>query len=391
MTLHARIALIRTNFDKRPIQQKAMALLVGALFLVIFLKFLFVFASHKPVVVSKPLVIREGNQIKIPSYSALRAQVFTKRVGTLTVPHIVSVPGMVEADPFRTVNILPPLTGRLISLKVRLGDFVKKDQILAVVRSPDLAQAYSDYNTAKGVFILSDKALKRVKQVNRAGANAIKDIELAQSNYTQALAELNRAEERLKAVGHSRSNKVNQLNIRAPVNGWITALNYGRGSYVTDATVPLLTMSDLKEVWITANVPENLAGKVVKGQRVVASLPAYPGLDLHGEVSFVSSVLEPDTRRNKTRIKIANPDGRLQPNMFATVNLFLPQPSEIIIPVTAVLMNNDTTSVYIETAPWVFERREVKLGLEDGDNIRVLSGLKLGERVVTSGGIFVND
>ena len=77
--------------------------------------------------------------------------------------------------------------------------------------------------------------------------------------------------------------------------------------------------------------------------------------------------------------------------MFATVNLFLPQPSEIIIPVTAVLMNNDTTSVYIETAPWIFERREVKLGLEDGDNIRVLSGLKLGERVVTAGGIFVND
>jgi cobalt-zinc-cadmium efflux system membrane fusion protein len=120
-------------------------------------------------------------------------------------------------------------------------------------------------------------------------------------------------------------------------------------------------------------------------------MPAYPKVIWHGTVSFVSSFLEPDTRRNKTRILLPNPNGKLQPNMFATIKVTVNQPSRPVIPLSAVLMNNETTSVYVEVAPWVYKRREVTLGTEDGEHVRVLSGLNPGERVVVCGGVFIND
>ena len=301
---------------------------------------------------------------------------------------MVSFPGVVEADPAKTVNILPPLTGRLVRLNAGLGDFVKKNQVLAEIRSPVLAAAYADNETAQGAFALASAALKRAKQVNLAGANALKDIQLAESNYIQALAERKRAAARLKTLGN---NTFSLLTIQAPIAGTITALNYGEGSYITDVTAPLLTLSNITSVWVTANIPEHLAGVVAKEQRVEVFLSAYPKRRLLGKVSFVSTFLDADTRRNKTRIVFQNPDGNLKPNMFATVKIAIPQSKKVVIPISSILMNDDTTSVFIEKKPWVFERRAVKLGAEDGELVRVLSGVSPGERIVTCGGIFVND
>lgn len=389
---HALIALIRAQYKTLPERQKPLAIwltsLFGALLILFLIKVCLAIVIPQTKAIPAPIMIRHGKQVTIPPNSPLRSQMIIKAAGTLTLPHIVSVPGIVEANPLHTVNILPPLTGRLIKLTVSLGDRVKKDQVLAVISSPDLAQAYSDYDTARGIYKQTNEALNRAKKVNSAGANSIKDIELAQSAHTQALAELKRTKARLKILGH---NTFRKLTIKAPMDGKITLLNYGRGSYVSDPAIPLLTVSNYKSVWVTANIPENLAGQIVKGQRVVVSLPAYPKLILYGKVSFVSSFLDPGTRRNQTRIAFLNVDGRLQPNMFATVNISLPQPSQIIIPISAILMNDDTTSVYVEIAPWVFERREVQLGPEDGEVVRVLAGLAIGERVATAGGIFVND
>lgn len=390
--VHAFIALIRARYATLPKCQKPWAIGLAVLFVVLLIllciRFFLVIASHQNPVAPTPMMIRQGQQITIPKNSPLRSHMVIKAVGTLTLPHLVSVPGIVEANPYHTVNVLPPLTGRIIELKVSLGDRVKKNQLLVVISSPDLAQAYSDFDSARGVFKLTREALSRAQKVNRAGANSTKDIELAESAHTQAEAELKRTEARLKTLGH---NQFSQLTIKSPIDGKITALNYGRGSYVTDLTAPLLTVSNFNSVWVTANIPESLAGVVVKGQRVVVHLAAYPKRILYGKVSFVSSFLDPDTYRNQTRIVFANLDGKLQPNMFATVNISLPQPSHIIIPISAILMNDDTTSVYVESSPWVFERRDVVLGDEDGLNVRVLSGLAIGERVVTAGGIFVND
>ena len=392
MKVHAWISFIRAKYTDLSPRQKPIAILLIILFsvlsMIFLLKFFLAIVHGKKHATPTAIVIRLNNKIIIPKDSPLRSQMTVKTVHATTSPHIVSFPGIVEANPSRTINVLPPFPGRLIALKAKLGDYVKQHQVLAVIRSPGLAQAYSDRDKAISILKLTKEALIRARRVNSAGANSIKDIELAQSNYVQALAEFKRTKATLKAVG---KNSFSLLRIRAPLNGSVTALHYGIGSYINDTTNPLLTISNIKSVWVTANIPENFTGLIVKDLPVEVSLPAYPLQVLHGKIAFVSTFLEPDTRRNKTRINFPNPNGKLQPNMFATVNIAIPQPNEVTIPISAILMNSDTTCVYVEITPWTFVRREIELGKEDDKNVRVISGLNSGDRVVTSGGVLVND
>jgi cobalt-zinc-cadmium efflux system membrane fusion protein len=118
---------------------------------------------------------------------------------------------------------------------------------------------------------------------------------------------------------------------------------------------------------------------------------AYPGRLLRGKVLFVSAVVEPDTRRNKIRIAFANQDQALKPNMFATVTLTGSARTEVVVPSSALLMNNDRTSVFVATAPWTFERRIVDTQLEEGSSVAIHAGVEPGEMVVVKGGILLND
>lgn len=343
-------------------------------------------ASHNTV--HEPLLIRAHNTIIIPENSPLRTQLHVEPVVTSTAPHIVVFPGIIEADQISTVNILPPLTGHLIQLNATIGDEVKKDQVLGEIQSSGLVQAYADKLKAQSALKQVQEALNRAQKVNRAGANAVKDIEQIQNNYTQAQAELQRALTTLESLG---TNKESLLQIKAPIDGMITALNYGIGSYINDVTLPLFTLSNTQAVWVTACIPENTIALVAKGQEVTVFLTAYPKQSWRGTISFINNTFDPDTRCNKTRIAFTNTDAKLQPNMFAAVHTQIPQEAQVIVPLSAILMNNDTTSVYVETKPWTFKRQVVVLGAEDHKTVRITSGLKAGDRVVTAGGILVND
>src|SRR5476649_647724 len=322
-----------------------------------------------------PMMVRQGERITVPANSPLRARLSVGAVAASAAAHAVTLPAVVEADPAHSVNIVPPLTGRLLELKVKLGDSVRAGQLLAVIGAPDLAQAVADADKARDARALAQRALQRAHGVNDAGANASKDLETAESNFAQASAEATRAEARLKTLGA----------------GAITALASGAGAYLNDPTATLMTIASLDQVWVTAYVPENLVAAVGKGAPASVSLPAYPGLTRQGSVAFVGAVLESDSHRNKARISFANADGKLKPNMYASVTLMLPQAAQVSVPASALLMNNDSSTVFVEVAPWTYQRRSVELGAEDGDNVRVVSGLNAGERVVTRGGVLLND
>ncbi len=343
-----------------------------------------------------PMVTAQGDQLFIPADSPLRKRLQIAATTTAAPVHSIDMPGIVEADPAATVNILPPLTGRLSELKVKLGDTVKAGQVVALINSPDMEQAYADADKARDTLNLAKTALDRGVAVNSAGANATKDVDQIKSNYNQALAEFNRAEARLKTLGANneataKDSKSRVLTITTPVAGTITALNNGIGSYINDPTATIMTVSNLDNVWVTANVPENLVATLHKGQNAVVTLDAYPGQVWQGKVTSVSAVLEPDTHRNKARIDFKNNDGRLKPNMFANVKLATAQAGKLMIPTSALLMNNDSITVFVETTPWTFVRRTVSIGNEDGDHVSVLSGLSANDRIIVSGGVLIND
>jgi membrane fusion protein, heavy metal efflux system len=336
---------------------------------------------------------RQGTKILIPEDSPLRSRLTVEPASAAPVSVRMTLPGIVESDPARTAPVLPQLSGRVVDLKVRLGDRVSKGQVLAVLDSADLAQAYDEYDKAADAFKLTQKNLERQQEQAKIGVASDRDLDQAKSDNTQAEAEYARTRARLEILNASPGSRgpARRLIVQAPVGGSITTLSVTPGSTVNDPTQPLMTIADLSTVWVTAMVPEKDIGGIVKGQDADVSLVAYPDRSLHGKVLFVSDVIEPDSRRNKIRIAFANSDYALKPNMFATVTLTGPPQSRVVLPSSSLLMNNDRTSVFVATAPWTFERRTVEPQLEDGPSVAIRSGVSAGEQVVVKGGILLND
>lgn len=337
-------------------------------------------------------VMRQGDKIVIPPGSALRNQLIVQQVVVKDDPHVLTLPASVEADPARTVNILPPVAGRVVALPVRLGDRVVKGQALVVIDSGDLAQAYADDDKARDNVEHIRKILDRVRGLHKSGAGALKDLEQVECDYAQARIELNRAEARLKEMGvEPGKGESRLLTIKAPVTGSVTALMCAPGAFANDTTAALMTVSNLDSVWVTANVPESDVTHVTKGQQVDVAFPAYPGKTLHGKVAFVSEIVDTDSRRCKVRMAFPNPELKLKPNMFANASFSVPQKGGVFVPNSALLMNNDSTVVLVEVTPWTFVKRAVLPGYGEGDGTRIERGLSPGDRIVVKGGVLVND
>ena len=364
---------------------------LGVLFLVLLLTHGFGLWSGSGKGAAEPdLMVRQGGKILVPEGSALRGRLELAPAAAQAVSPKLSLPAVVESDPARTAAVLAPLGGRLIALKVALGDRVARGQALAVLDSPDLGQAFDDDVKAGDAFKLTSKNLQRQEAQNKLGVASDKDLDQARSDNSQAAAEYTRTQARLKMLGAGDSSS-HLLTVAAPMSGSITALNVAAGNMINDPTQPLMSIADLSTVWVTAMTPEKDVAAVAKNQDAEVTLLAYPDRVLHGKVLFVSDVIEPDSRRGKIRIAFANADYALKPNMFATVVITGRERSLLVLPSSALLMNNDRTSVFVATAPWTFERRNVDPDLGDGATVAIRSGLAAGDSVVVKGGILLND
>jgi membrane fusion protein, heavy metal efflux system len=339
------------------------------------------------------LMLRQGDKIVVPEGSPLRSRLDVMAASAQAVSPKLLLPAVVESDPARTAAVLTPVSGRLIALKVALGDRVKRGQVVAIIDSPDLAQAYTDNEKAADAFKLIQKNLERQEAQNKLGVASDRDLDQSKSDYAQAAAEYTRTQAHLKTLGASASPKTasRELSVAAPVSGSVTALNVAPGNMINDPTQPLMTIADLSTIWVTAMVPEKDIAGVSKNQDAQVTLAAYPDRVLQGKVLFLSDVIDSDSRRGKIRIAFANGDYTLKPNMFASVVLSGGARSLVVLPSSALLMNNDRTSVFVATAPWTFERRNVDAQLEEGSSVAIRSGVSAGEQVLVKGAILLND
>jgi cobalt-zinc-cadmium efflux system membrane fusion protein len=340
-----------------------------------------------------PNLVREGSRIVIPEGSPLRGKLTIGTVAQQQIERTLQLPAIVEADPARTVKVLPPVAGRLIDLKVQLGERVERGQELAVIDSSDLAQAYADEDKARSALKMTKQTLDRALALEKYSAGSVKDRQQAQNDHAQAQAELERAQSRLRAIGVSadRKEEGRKLSLKAPVSGSVIDLQVARGAHLNDPTAAIMTIANLNEIWVTANVPEKDTALVAQGQAVDVVFTAYPGEVSRGRVLFVSDILDPDTRRTKVRIAFHNPDMRLKPNMFANATFLTPKQMVPIVPTTAVVLRNEADQVFVEIAPWAFEARPVEIDFQQGDQAVVAHGLQAGERVVVKGAVLLND
>src|SRR5690242_19129290 len=180
------------------------------------------FSAPAPVVAEKPQqVIRTGEQVTVPEKSALRARLAVAPVAERDVRRDLVLPAVVEADPARLIKVLPPVAGRVIQLKVQMGERVKAGQPLVVIDSPDLAGAYADYDRAKAGMAFARKNLDRQRGLAKIGGAAEKDLQQSENDYAAAEAELRRSEARLKQIGVDADTTAPTRNVTvtAPMAG----------------------------------------------------------------------------------------------------------------------------------------------------------------------------
>ena len=335
----------------------------------------------------------ENGRVHVPEGSPIRKRLVIGVAGASEASPSLDIPATVEADPRRVANILSPVTGRIVSVNVALGDHVRRGQTLAVIASGDHAQAMADVEKAADALQLARRSLERAEGVRAAGGGADKDVEAARSAHAQAEVELTRARTRAASLGPAQGGPAQggrNLILSAPQDGVVTALAMAPGAHVSDPTAVLMTVTNVARLYVTAAVPETDLSRVSVGMAAEVRLVADPTAVIRARIGAVNPVLEPDTRREKVRMVVDNADGRLKPNMYATVRIATTSDG-VWAPQSALLMNNDATTVLVETGPWTFERRKVQLGDETADQVQVVSGLSRGERIVTRGGILLND
>ncbi len=295
------------------------------------------------------------------------------------------VTGVVAPDVSRNVPVISLASGRVVEIRARLGDAVRKGQLLLRVRSDDVSGGYSDYQKAVADETLAHTQLERAQELYCHGAISLNDLQIAQDTENKAQVDVKTSAEHLRLLGSDPDKPNNIVDILAPVSGVITDQEVTNDAGVQALGPNPFTISDLSQVWIVCDVYENDLASVHLGDAAEIRLNAYAGQVLQGRISNIGAILDPSLRTAKVRIEVRNP-GMMRIGMFATAT-FRGQKQEIHteIPATAILHLRDRDSVFVSAGGNKFQRVEITVGETLPGNMQeVLSGLKPGTQVVAN-------
>jgi membrane fusion protein, heavy metal efflux system len=314
-------------------------------------------------------------------------------VETRDLPVTLNANGTVTPDVNSTIHVTSQGSGRVVELKVRLGEYVKKGQILLTIHSGDLAGAFADYQKAIADARLAQKAFDRAQLLFSHGALAEKDLQQAEDTAEKARLDVQNAEQRVRLLGGDPANPSSLIELRAPVSGTVVEQNISgfEGIKSLDNSPNLFTIANLSQVWVLCDVYENDLAEVHLGDTAEIRLNAYPDKTYHGKVADISRVLDPATRSAKVRIVLSNHDGSLRPGMFA-VSTFRSRKSQprVVVPSTAIIRLQDKDWVFRKEGPQQVRRVEVHAsgGIADGmqpiEPLQNKDRLKAGEQVIAN-------
>jgi len=298
----------------------------------------------------------------------------------------LNVTGVVQPDIARAVPVISLAAGRVVEVKARLGDIVKKGQLLLKVQSNDVSRAYHAYRKAVNDELLARSNLERQKTLYEKGAVAKSVLEQAEDVAKNAQADLDAATEQLRILGVDKDHPSGIVDIFAPISGIITDQQVTNAAGVQGLGSPSpFTISDLSYVWIICDVYENDLDAVHIGEYADIHLNAYPDQVFKGRIDNILAVLDPNIRTAKVRIEVANP-GLMRVGMFVTA-IFYGKHAETYaaIPTTAILHLHDREWVYAPLGEGHFKRKEVVTGKMLPNNMQaVVSGMKPGDQAVSN-------
>ena len=305
----------------------------------------------------------------------------------------LAVTGVVSPDVSRSIPVPSLVSGKAVQVLVRLGDEVKKDQLLLKVRSSDVAAAYADYRKAVVNERLAHTQLERAAALFDKGALAKRDLDVTQSAEDAAKVDLDTTAERLRLLGSVLEHPTGIVEVRSPASGVITDQQVTEGAGVQALSVPNpFTISDLSHVWIVCDVYENNLAGIRIGEAAEIAPAAYPGRILRGRISNISPILDPNLHTAKVRIEVDNPGRMLRVGMFVTATLHGQAPERhAAVPATAVLHLHDRDWLYVPADGGQFRRVGVMCGkMLPGNLQEIVSGLEPGAKVVTNALVLQN-
>jgi cobalt-zinc-cadmium efflux system membrane fusion protein len=299
----------------------------------------------------------------------------------------LTVTGVVSPDVSRTVPVISLASGRVLEIRARLGDSVRKGQVLLRVQSPDIAAAFADYRKATADEVLVRKQFDRAQILYDKGAISLNDFQVSEDTASKAKVDVETAQERLRVLGVDKEHPSAVVDIKAPVSGVITDQQVTTASGVQAlAGGNPFTISDLSHVWILCDVYENDLANVHIGETADIRLVAYPDKVLTGRINNIGPILDPNIRTAKVRVEVANPGALMRVGMFVNAT-FHGQKKERLaaVPSSAILHLHDRDWVYVPARDKKFRRVEVKAGATLPDKTQlVLSGIQPGQEVVSS-------
>jgi membrane fusion protein, heavy metal efflux system len=335
------------------------------------------------------IVLQEG--------SATLAQLQTDHVALRPIRTVLKAQaGKILANANRLAHLSARVPGRIVAVYADLGNRVKAGDRLLLLDSPAFGEAQLDYRKAKTALSVTEQSLERAKALLDRGAIGAGEHQRREADYENARADLHEAEEKLHLLGMTEQEiqelavktlphaEVARVSLRAPFTGEVIERNATIGE-VIDPNTTLFIVGDLSTLWVRADFPEPQAGRLKAGLTVDVRVSAYPDMVFRGAITYVGAVIDPTTRTVTVRATLANPDGRLRPEMFAEVTVLTDEQSLLSVPRTAVQQVGNRTGVFVAAGPRRFAYREVTLGLASSESIQVLAGLASGDEVVTQG------
>jgi cobalt-zinc-cadmium efflux system membrane fusion protein len=330
----------------------------------------------------------------------LASRIETATVSAAPGKPVLSLAGKVAYGEDRYSRVSSPVQGRVLEVRARLGDRVKVGEILLVVDSPDIAQAYSEFMKEHSELTYVTRAYELAKDLYESKALSQKDLKQAENDAIKAQAEFRRAKERLLSLrvpaGElekplAEQKITSRFEMRSPLTGTVVERTVTPGQSVGgDPGQVLFTVADLDVLQVVADVYERDLGLVHGGQVATVTVEAYPGVIFPGAVAAIGDVVDPNTRTIKVRAWVNNEEHKLKPEMFARLNIDLGDGASFIaVPKEAVLEIDGKEYVYVVEGDDRYVKHEVKVGTASADLVRILEGLKPGERVVTKGAILL--
>jgi cobalt-zinc-cadmium efflux system membrane fusion protein len=389
---NANLPRVAQQYDKSPKwAQKGLFYLPWLCLFLIILNYFNVF-DRSPVIksVQDPNVVIVNND--------LRSMVTDGVLNTGAFVEELRASGRIDFNEQFLSRIGANVTGRVSDILAIPGQIVKQGDVLAKITSTELTQSQLSYLKAKSASLLADQAANRARILYKEDVIALAEFQRREAEASSAKAEYRAANDQLRVQGMdqpsidrlAKSGVIESINnVIATIPGEIVERKINKGQVVQPAEA-LFTVADLSSLWAVSEIPESNAYLIRKGQKINLIIPALRNTEVEGVVAHVSSVVNPQTRTVVVRMEVPNKDGLIKPGMLATM-MIESQPTErLLVPVSAVIREDNQDHVFIREDEDTYRMVAVKLGPEGKGFRPVISGLKEGQEIAVNGAYHLN-